>query len=65
VGLEPIGRSTGGGSDANIFNEHGVVCVILGCGSAEVHTTDEYIDVRDLHQACLWLARTIELAGRG
>jgi tripeptide aminopeptidase len=64
VGLEPMARPTGGGSDANIFNEHGVVSVIIGCGSSEVHTTDEHVDLSDLHQASVWLAKIIEIAGR-
>jgi len=64
VGLEPLARPTGGGSDANIFNQHGVVCVILGCGSSEVHTPDEHVDLNDLHRACVWLAKIIEIAGR-
>ena len=65
VGLDPIARPTGGGSDANIFNERGVVCVILGCGSSEVHTTDEHVDLNELHRACVWLAKIIEIAGSG
>jgi tripeptide aminopeptidase len=65
VGLDPVARPTGGGSDANVFNEHGVRCVILGCGSSEVHTTEEYVNLNDLHQACVWLARIIVLAADG
>lgn len=65
VGLDPVCRPTGGGSDANIFNAHGIRCVIVGCGASEVHTVEEQIDLRDLHQACLWLCRMIELAARG
>jgi len=64
VGLEPLARPTGGGSDANVFNEHGIACVILGCGSSEVHTKEEHIDLNDMHRACVWLAKMIEIAGR-
>lgn len=38
----------GGGSDANIFNEHGIKAVILGTGMMDVHTINEYIDIDDL-----------------
>ncbi|MBM3497506.1 MAG: M20/M25/M40 family metallo-hydrolase [Armatimonadetes bacterium] len=65
VGLDPIARPTGGGSDANIFNAHGIECVILGCSSSDVHTTEEHVSLSDLHRACEWLARIIEIAGRG
>ena len=43
---------TGGGSDANIFNEHGFPCVILGTGMRKVHTTEEYLPLKDLVKAC-------------
>jgi len=65
VGLDPVARPTGGGSDANVFSDHGIVCVILGRSSSEVHTTEEHVSLRDLHRACLWLAQIIEVAGRG
>ncbi|OAG28506.1 M20/M25/M40 family metallo-hydrolase [Thermodesulfatator autotrophicus] len=35
--------ATGGGSDANIFNENGFPCVILGTGMKKVHSTEEYL----------------------
>ncbi|MEO0235070.1 MAG: M20/M25/M40 family metallo-hydrolase [candidate division WOR-3 bacterium] len=38
----------GGGSDANIFNEHGIKTIILGTGMKNVHTVDEYILENDL-----------------
>ncbi|WP_456433591.1 M20/M25/M40 family metallo-hydrolase [Thermosulfuriphilus sp.] len=41
-------EKTGGGSDANIFNAHGRATVILGTGMQEVHTTKEYLRLRDL-----------------
>ncbi len=40
--------STGGGSDANIFNGQGLACVILGTGMQQVHSTEEYITLEDL-----------------
>jgi tripeptide aminopeptidase len=47
-GLDPAIRSTGGGSDANIFNERGIPTIILGVGADHVHTTKENIRVDDL-----------------
>lgn len=40
--------STGGGSDANILNNMGIPSVDLGIGMTNVHTTNEYIEIKDL-----------------
>jgi len=48
VGIEPQTKSTGGGSDANIFNSKGLKTVNLSTGMAKVHTTEEYITVEDM-----------------
>ncbi len=37
-----------GGSDANVFNEKGLKCLVLGTGMRKVHTTEEYIHLKDL-----------------
>ena len=39
---------SGGGSDANIFNGHGLKTAILGIGMTKVHTTDETIAINDM-----------------
>ena len=41
---------TGGGADANVFNERGLPCVNLANGMAEIHTPDEHIAVADLER---------------
>jgi tripeptide aminopeptidase len=38
----------GGGSDANIFNSHGLPTVIIATGMNKVHTVDEQLDLNDL-----------------
>lgn len=48
LGLKPELISTGGGSDANIFNGKGIPTANLGIGMCKVHTTEEYITVQDL-----------------
>lgn len=40
---------TGGGSDANVFNEKGIPSVNIGMGMKRVHTKDEYIAKSDLY----------------
>ena len=47
-GVEPKTQSTGGGSDANIFNGKGLKTVNLSTGMAKVHTTEEYIKITDM-----------------
>jgi tripeptide aminopeptidase len=47
-GYQPRYGLTGGGADANVFNERGLACVNLANGMAEIHTPDEHIAVADL-----------------
>ncbi|WP_298438950.1 M20/M25/M40 family metallo-hydrolase [uncultured Ferrimonas sp.] len=48
IAVVPELQSTGGGSDANIFNEKGLKTVNLSTGMAKVHTTEEYIAIADM-----------------
>ena len=48
IGLKPRTFHSGGGSDANIFNGHGVPTVNLAVGYEEIHTTRERIHVDNL-----------------
>ena len=48
-----LGRSmeltaSGGGSDANIMNNHGIAIPVLGTGMADVHTVNENIRLEDM-----------------
>ncbi len=45
-------EKTGGGSDANIFNQKGLSTVILGIGMQKVHTVDEFIRLSDMVDSC-------------
>jgi len=57
VGLEPKLGTSGGGSDANVFNGNGFQAVNLGTGMSKVHTTQEEITVKNLEDtAALVLA---------
>lgn len=47
-GFTPAFTLTGGGADANVFNERGIPCVTLANAMAEIHTPDEHIAVADL-----------------
>ncbi len=48
AGYRPTYTLSGGGADANVFNERGLSCVNLANGMAQIHTPDEHIAVADL-----------------
>ena len=49
TGYRPRYALSGGGADANVFNERGLACVNLANGMAAIHTPDEHVAVEDLH----------------
>ena len=53
---------TGGGSDANFFNNYGVPCVILGTGMKNVHTVDEFLKEEDLYNSALMVYGILQAA---
>ena len=48
IGLIPMFISSGGGSDANIYNQHGIEAIDVSTGMADVHTTHEHIKISDI-----------------
>jgi tripeptide aminopeptidase len=48
AGQAPSYILSGGGADANVFNERGLQCVNLANGMTDIHTPDERIAVADL-----------------
>jgi tripeptide aminopeptidase len=52
----------GGGSDANIFNAHGIETVILGTGMNRVHSVDEWVRVSDMVRVAELLVEVIRSA---
>lgn len=60
MGLTPKLTTSGGGSDANIFNEHGIAALNLGVGMEKVHTTEEQLCLAHMvgaAQMCLELMK--------
>jgi tripeptide aminopeptidase len=55
-------EAAGGGSDANIFNGHGIETVILGTGMDRVHTVDEQVRVEDMERVAELLVEIIRRA---
>jgi len=49
-GFQPTYGLSGGGADANVFNERGLQCLNLANGMTDIHTPDERIAVADLER---------------
>ena len=49
----------GGGSDANIFNAKGLQTAIIGIGMDHVHSTEESIDLQDMHRTAELIANML------
>jgi tripeptide aminopeptidase len=52
AGLTPVLRVTNGGLDANWLVRHGVPTVTFGAGQNNVHTTEEFVDVKEFLNGC-------------
>ena len=50
TGFQPRYALTGGGADANVFNERGLPCLNLANGMIDIHTPDERIALDDLER---------------
>lgn len=48
IGLNSFTAPTGGGSDTNILNGHGIKAVNLGIGERKPHTLEEHMRIEDL-----------------
>ncbi len=67
-GARAVGRRanylhSGGGSDANVFNGHGITSVVLGLGYTNPHTKQESIDLVELEAAARWLHEIVGVLG--
>lgn len=62
-GLEVRKVRSIGGSDTNVFNQRGVSTVNVGIGMHDIHSVDEWIDVRDLVTVTAWLSDALGLTG--
>ncbi|HHY40322.1 MAG TPA: M20/M25/M40 family metallo-hydrolase [Syntrophaceticus sp.] len=65
AGIKPRLETTGGGSDANIFNAAGLQAANLSVGMQKAHTTEEYLDSRDLVRVVQILWEMIILSTEG
>jgi len=61
LGMEMKTKTTGGGSDANIFFEKGIITGVLGTGMRNVHTVRESIQLDDMVKTTQLLLEIIKL----
>jgi tripeptide aminopeptidase len=54
-------RSTGGGSDANVFAGRGLEVANLACGMRQIHTVNEWVDLNDIAATTALLVETVRL----
>ena len=54
-------RATGGGSDANVYAARGIEIANLGCGMRDIHTVNEWVDLKDLQVTASIVLETVRL----
>jgi len=60
MGIEPCLRTSGGGSDANVFNKSGIQVAPLGTAMRNCHTTEEDISMTELEGVFEYVKKIIE-----
>jgi len=53
--------ATGGGCDANVLNQKGLMVANLSTGMREIHTVNEWLDLRDLYLSAQVVLETLRL----
>jgi tripeptide aminopeptidase len=61
AGIDYKITQTGGGSDANVLNLHGISSIALGIGYYDEHTNNEYISLEDLYKSLEWLTEIVKV----
>ncbi len=59
LGWTPMIKASGGGTDANIYAEHGIHCAIISTGMSDVHTPNEHIAIADMVNAARLLQEIV------
>jgi tripeptide aminopeptidase len=57
-------KATGGGSDANVFVTQGIEVANLACGMRDIHTVNEWVDVKDLVATAELVLETVRANAR-
>ncbi|OGC22088.1 hypothetical protein A2291_07060 [candidate division WOR-1 bacterium RIFOXYB2_FULL_42_35] len=64
LGLKEVVKASGGGSDANIFNQHGVKSLILGVGAHNLHGVKEKLVIKEFIQGTGLILELIKLCSK-
>jgi tripeptide aminopeptidase len=59
--LEVKTLATGGGCDANVLNQKGLVVANLSTGMRDIHTVNEWLDLRDLNLSAQMVLEIVRL----
>ena len=62
LGFDISRKISGGGSDANIFFQHGITTGVLGTGMTDIHTVRETVALDDMARAAALLVQIIRAA---
>ena len=63
--LEVKTLATGGGCDANVLNQKGLVVANLSTGMREIHTVNEWLDLKDLNLSARIVLEIVTLNAAG
>ncbi|KJU87106.1 peptidase T-like protein, partial [Candidatus Magnetobacterium bavaricum] len=63
--IAPVYVKSGGGSDANIFNQHGIMAIPISTGMQKPHTAEEYIHTDDLLKGSLLILEVLASLAQG
>ena len=61
LGFKAYTATSGGGSDTNIWNQHGIKAINLGVGMKKPHTLEEHISIIDLENSARLVFELIQL----
>jgi tripeptide aminopeptidase len=61
LNLEVKTGATGGGCDANVLNQKGLVVANLGTGMRDIHTVNEWLDLKDLYLSAQMVLEIVKL----
>jgi tripeptide aminopeptidase len=65
LNLEVKTLATGGGCDANVLNQKGLVVANLSTGMRDIHTVNEWLDLNDLHLSARIVLEILRLNAAG
>ncbi|KKN65142.1 hypothetical protein LCGC14_0484510 [marine sediment metagenome] len=64
-GIKPAFTKSGGGSDANIFNQNGIKTLTLPMGAQKAHSKEEFVDIKNFTKAAQIAVKLVEAASAG